>query len=455
MKKLPRRFLTNRRTVLRGFGAAMALPFLESLAPRVARAQTVESQAPTLRFFGMYVPCGIHMQEWTPIADGHNFPLSNILRPLAPVKDYVTVCTGLDNYPASDQGDGAGGHARGTSTFLTQAHPLRGGLQSGISVDQVVANELGADHRIKSLEIGCERGQQAGECDSGYSCAYTQNISWANETTPNYKEVNPRLVFDRLFAGTTVTETKAQIQKRRAEDLSILDFVRGQTQALQPRLAVNDRHKLDQFFTGVRELENRIQSIDENAACPLAPPRPDGAALDTTGYAQSMLDLAALAFTCDITSVATFMLGHGASARAFPELGIASAHHELSHHQGRADKLGKLKTINTWEVELFAHFLQRLADTEEVDAQGEPVSMLHNSIAVMGSELADGDRHDWTSMPLCMAGRAGGTIDAGQHVRFAEGTPQANLYLTILNAMGIPATSFGDDGTDLLPQLLA
>jgi len=447
-------FSLSRRTVLRGLGAAVALPFMESLVPRVARAQSVPFAAPTPRFFGMYVPCGMYMEQLTPTTTGRDYGMTAILEPLLPVKDKVLVVSGLANRPAESDTVGGGGHARGTVTFLTSTYPEHTRVYAAKSVDQQIADHYGAMTRLRSLELGLESGATAGTCDAGYSCAYSRNIAWASPTTPLAKELSPRLVFDRLFGTSDARLTAEQIERRRHQNLSILDFVKDDAGRVKQGLSQRDRVKLDEYETGVRELEKRIERLEDQNQCTV-PERPEGTPTDTPAHAEALLDLVVLAFQCDITRVATFMVGNAASGRTFPWLGIPDTHHELSHHQGLTEKLRKLKDINRWEVSLLAHLLKKLDGIEELGPDGQPRTILDDTFAIMGSELTDGNAHNHDNVPCIIGGRAGGLLDSGRHVRFSEEKPVANVFYTLLQGMGVPVPRFGDDGAEVLTTLRA
>jgi hypothetical protein len=436
----------SRRSFLRGLGATVALPFLPSLAPRGARAQV---QTP-VRFLAFFVPCGIHMPQWTPVRDG-DLVVNTSMEPVAHLTNQLLVLSHLGNYAAEDQGDGAGGHARGTSTFLTCTHPRKAAsaIYNGTSLDQLIAQNVGTETRLPSLELGAENKQNSGTCDSGYSCAYQRNISWASPTQPAPKEVNPRAVFDRLFGGEDPRLSEAQRARRRAYRLSVLDFVREDTAALQSRLGARDRVKLDDYLTSVREVERRIEKAAEVDQCD-AGERPEGVPTDPEEHIKLMLDLMVLAMKCDVTRVGSFMLGEGGSNRTFPFLGINSGHHELSHHQNDPVKWQKLAQINTWEVEMLAYLLDAMRNVEEGDG-----TLLDNSIVMMGSEIADGNAHDNKSMPVLVAGRGGGQLRTGQHLVLPEETPIANFYMSIAQMCGVPVDSFGDDGTEALSDVFA
>lgn len=445
-----RPFRLSRRTFLRGAGTALALPFLDAMRP--ARAQ---STGAPLRFFAFYVPNGIHMAGFTPTQSGAGFALPPILAPLSAHRDDVLVLSGLHNEAATAQGNGAGDHARGTSCFLTCVHPVKtegSNISIGPSVDQLIADHYAGQTRLRSLELGCEGGGSTGGCDSGYSCAYSRNISWRSATSPVAKEINPRSAFDRLFAGFEPGESVAAIQQRRLYKQSVLDFVRADAQALSPRLGGRDRRKLDEYMTGIRELELRIAqaATDEGGGGPTCSPfeRPAGIPGEPEAHVRLMLDLVALAFQCDMTRVASFMLGNGGSSRNFGFLGVSGAHHELSHHQNDPAKHAALQTINTWEVAQLAYLLDRLQAAE--DSEG---SVLDHSFVLFSSEIADGNAHTHYNLPVLLAGGGGGTLTPGRHVTFGGGAPIANLYVAILQRMGVATQTFGDDGTGPLPQL--
>jgi hypothetical protein len=424
----------------------MALPMLESLRSVDAMAQVA---APT-RFLAFFVPNGIHMPTWTPNSEG---PLSAslTLQPVAHLSEQLLVLSGLDNIAAEPQGDGPGGHARGTSTFLTCTHPRKAAtaLYNGVSVDQRIAQQTNGQTRLPSLELGTESGANGGTCDSGYSCAYQRNISWASATQPAPKDTSPRAVFDRLFGGDDPRATEEQRARRRRQRRSVLDFVLDDAARLQTRLGAADKLKLDEYMTSVREVERRIEAEADAPLCESGD-RPAGVPSDPEEHIKQMLDLMVIAMKCDITRVGTFMLGNGGSNRSFPFLGIHSSHHELSHHQDDPMKHQQLQTINAWEVEMLAYLLDRMA---EVDEGGS--SLLDNSVVLFGSEIRDGNRHDNRDVPLLLAGRGGGALDTGRHVRFAEGTPIADLFLTLMSLYGVDDETFGDDGTGRVDGLFS
>lgn len=427
----------SRRALLGGAGAVLALPFLESALPRPVRAQNA---APPLRFLAYYVPCGIRMQHWTPSTTGTGYDLPLILEPLAGVQEHVSVLSKLANRPARP--DGPGDHASGTGAFLTCAHPRKtegADIQNGISLDQYMANALGDDTTLRSLQLGIDGGSSAGGCDSGYSCAYARNVSWSGPATPLPKLTDPAIVFDRLFAGFDSQASAQELARRQRQSSSLLDYVRADATALSGKLGMSDRAKLDEYLTGVRELEQRIMSGSNGPMCdPGMRPTTD---LSYPEHVKVMSDLMVLAMQCDVTRFTTFMIGNAGSNRGYDFLGVTGGHHELSHHGGDAAKLDALTTIGTWEVEQFAYLIDRMS---KVDEGGE--SLLDHSVVFFSSEIEDGDSHSHFNMPILLAGKGNGAFTPGRHVVF-DGEPSVgNLFVSILNAFGMDDATFGDDG---------
>ncbi len=426
----------NRRKFLLGAGAAVALPFLESLAPKAAWAQN----APPRRFLGIYVPNGIHMAAWTPQQVGANWALTPILESLAPVKEDLLLLTGLAMRPG--QPDGAGDHAAGTGAFLTGRHVLKTegtNIQNGISLDQVIANAWAGQTPFASLQLGGEGGGSTGNCDSGYACAYTRNISWSGPSTPLAKEISPQAVFDRLFAGRDPGETAEVLQKKKRYRLSVLDFVREDAARLRPALGKTDRTKVDEYLTSVRELEQRVQNLEEAPVCRGERPQ---ASNDARDRIRAMNDLIVTAFACDLTRVITFMLGNAGSNRVYDFLGVRDGHHQLSHHENNPENFRQLQAIATWELEQVSYVLQRMKEIQE----GER-TLLDNSLVFFSSEIEDGNAHRHTNLPVILAGRGGTTFNTGRHLRFEREQPLANLFVSILQTFGLPDTTFGDNGT--------
>lgn len=433
----------SRRALLGGVGATLALPFLESALPRSARAQA----AAPLRFLAYYVPCGIRMQHWTPAAQGAGYDLPLILEPLAGVQSEVSVISRVANRPARP--DGPGDHASGTGAFLTCAHPRKtegADIANGISLDQHLAAELGGDTTLRSLQLGIDGGNSAGGCDSGYSCAYARNVSWSGPETPLPKLTDPAIVFDRLFAGFDSQATVEEVARRQRQSSSLLDYVLGDAMTLSGRLGVSDRAKLDQYMTGVRELEMRIMSGASGPSCdPGARPSTD---LGYQEHVQVMSDLMVLAMQCDVTRFTTFMIGNAGSNRSYDFLGVTGGHHEISHHGGDAAKLDSLTTIGTWEVEQFAYLLDKMS---KVDEGGE--SLLDHSVVFFSSEIEDGDSHSHFNMPILLAGKGNGAFTPGRHLVFDDEPSVGNLFVSIAQAFGMADATFGDDGTAPLAGL--
>lgn len=436
----------SRRLFLGGAGAAIALPFLESLRSRRARGGGAETPK---RFLAYYLPCGIVMSRYTPAATGAGWVATPILTPLdTPVlRPKVSILSGLDNRPG--RSEGGGDHAAGTGSFLTCTHVRKtagSDILNNISIDQVLAPVLSEGLSYPSLELGTDGGASVGDCDTGYSCAYARAISWAGPTTPLPKQTSPRALFDRLFAGYDPEASAAEIARRQLYRTSVLDHAVEQASSLRTQLGKTDQAKLDEYLTSVRELEERVAT----------PPRicqPGTRPADNMAFAaraRAMADLMVVAFQCDLTRVITFMLGNAGSGNTHPQVGVTESHHELSHHMMNPSNFDKLTLIETWEIGELAYLLGKLESIE--DAPG--VSVLDNTLVFCSSEIEDGDAHRHTNLPVVIAGGGGGTIVQGVHTRFTTGTPLANLFLSFLQALGAPQARFGDDGTAPLPQVL-
>jgi hypothetical protein len=425
---------SSRRLFLGGAAALVALPFLESALPRAARAQSLTRQ----RFLGYYVPNGIRMEHWTPDKGGADYDLKPILAPLANVKKKVSVITGLANRPG--QPDEVGDHASGTAAMLTAMHAFKtegADIRNGVSLDQALAKKLGDKTALRSLELGIDGGSSAGGCDSGYSCAYSRNIAWTTPTTPLPKLTEPAAVFDRLFAGLDPGLSAAEAAARAARGKSVLDYVLADARALSLKLGKTDQNKLAEYSHGVRELELRIQGGGLSQCEPGA--RPDGG-FEYPEHVRIMSDLMVLAFQCDITRFQTFMLGNAASGRTYDFLGVPGQHHEISHHQGNPSRLDQLTTIDTWEIEQFAYLLEKLDAVDE----GGGRTLLDSSCILLSSDVEDGNTHSHFNMPILMAGSAGGKFTAGRHLKYDDDPSVGALYTSILQAFGLPDSSFGD-----------
>ncbi len=440
----------DRRTFLRGAGAAVALPILEAMIPSSVMAQSVPAALRPVRMGFLFVPNGMSMPHWTPTAEGSTFELPSVLQPLAGVRNSMNVLTGLAQHNAFELGDGPGDHARSAAAWLTGVHPKKTAgddIHLGISVDQLAAQRNGKLTRFASLEIGCERGAQAGNCDSGYSCAYTSSISWRGERTPVAKEVNPRAVFERLFGDG---KDQVSIKRRDFFRQSILDVVLDDASKLRGQLGHRDQNKLDEYFTCVREIEQRLARFEsENAAFAMAAGhRPDGIPADFAEHIRLMGDMMVLAFQADLTRVCSFMFANDGNNRNYKEIGVSDGHHEVSHHGTDASKLEAKKKIDTFHVEQLAYILGKMNSIKEVDGH----TLLDNSMIVYGAGISDGDRHNHDDLPVLFAGKAGGAVVTGRHIRYAPNTPMTNLYVSMLDRVGIHGEKLGDS-TGSLPGL--
>ena len=430
----------ERRNFLRGVGATMALPWLESLQPRTVLANASVVEHPVRMAF-VYVPNGVIKDQWAPIGEGADYELSPTLRPLEKLKSELLAFTNLSQDNGRAKGDGAGDHARGTSTFLTGEHPYKtdgAAIRVGTSVDQVAAQQIGNLTALPSLELGVRQGAKAGNCDSGYSCAYSSAISWKSPTTPMPKEVDPRQAFERLF-GTGVDQSESK-RRRHAIRQSILDVVAEDAADLTKQLGQSDRRKIEEYFTSVRELEQRIERMSQrHIVVPPDATRPDGIPDEFSEHVRMMYDLMVLAFRTDSTRIATFMIGNAGDNRAYPEIGVTEGWHSLSHHQNEAAKIAHLKTIDHYMIEHFAYFLEKLQAAKEGEG-----TLLDQSMILYGSELGDGNGHTHHDLPILLAGRAGGTISPGRHIRYESEVPLNNLFLSMLDRVGASTDHLGD-----------
>jgi hypothetical protein len=430
-------------------GAAIALPTLPSLgvtglvAAEAAGSQATTASGAPLRAAFVYFPNGPIPASWWPSEEGSEFRLGRTLEPLESLKGHIQILGGLDHRSAEAGKDGAGDHARGTGTFLTGVRLNKSAteVRAGVSIDQVIARRIGHLTRFPSLELACDSVRKSGACDSGYSCAYQYNLSWSSPTTPMPAESNPRLAFERLFGAGAPGERRKNLERRRKEQRSILDFALDDARSMQRRLDAQDRGKLDQFLTGVREIETRIEKADRlGEVRDPGVETPPGIPSDYEEYVQLMFDLLVLAFQTDSTRVATLMLAHDGSNRSFDQIGISEGHHDLTHHSNRADWVAKVADIDRWYVRQFGRFLEKMRTTG--DADGHP--LLQNAMIVYGSGNADGNRHTHTNLPIVLAGGGGGTLSTGRYVRHGS-RPLTNLYLSLADRLGVrDLARFGD-----------
>ena len=431
----------ERRTFLRSLGAAVALPFMESALPRSAWAAAAKTGKPPLRMAFLFIPNGAHMPDWTPAAEGE-LVLPRTLEPLAKLRQKIQVLSGLTHDTGFAHGDGAGDHARSAATFLTGVHPVKTdgkGIQAGISVDQVAAQELGKKTRFASLELGIEEGRLAGGCDSGYSCAYSNNISWRSPTAPTGKEVNPRQLFDRLFGGDGPKEQTQSRAKRDLEQKSILDLVQQEARGIRRQLAKNDAYKLDEYLSGVREIEKRIDNPADALFVENQMTQPRGVPKEYHKHTRLMGDLLAVALQSDMTRVASWMFANEGSDRSYKDIEVHEGHHTLSHHQNQAEKQEKIAKINRYHMEQFAYFLERLDGIKEGDG-----TLLDNTMIVYGSGISDGNRHNHDDLPIILAGGGAAGLAGGLHTRYDAGTPLMNLYLKMLHMTDVKVDAVGD-----------
>lgn len=432
----------DRRFFLRGTGAAIALPLLDAMVPAFAAPSRLASDSPRRLAF-VYIPNGVIEEAWQPAAEGSNFEFTPILKSLEPHRRDLLVLSGLTHNNARALGDGGGDHARAASSFLTGIHPKKtagADIRLGISADQVAASAIGGETRFASLELGIEPGRLAGNCDSGYSCAYSNSISWRGEKTPNPPEIDPRLVFERMFGDADAPLSAAERAKRVARDRSVLDHVVGEAASLRTALGPTDRQKLDEYLTSVRDVERRIASTDsEPAEDRSSMSRPQGIPAKYSDHARVMFDLLTLAFQTNMTRVGTFMMGREGSNLTYPEIEVNRAHHGMTHHRGDQGKIADIAKVNTHHVEQFAYFLDRLAGAADGDGR-----LLDNMMVVYGSGIADGNRHTHHDLPVLVAGRGGGALHTGRHIRYPGETPMNNLYMSLLDRVGVHTENLGD-----------
>jgi hypothetical protein len=439
----------SRRTFLRGVGVTMSLPFLESMVPaQTPLARTAAN--PQLRLGLCFIPHGAVMNNWTPAEEGA-LKLSPILAPLEPFKDQVVVVSNLAHRMAgpAGPGDNGGDHTRCPAVFLNGVHPKRtdgADILAGTTIDQIAARKIGLDTPLPSLELAIEDySGLVGSCDVGFSCTYMNTISWRTPTTPMPMEINPRLVFDRMFGdGATTEERLARIERQR----SILDAVTGQVNRLQGGLGANDRNRMAEYLDTVREIERRIQLAEKQNNSKLSvPTSPTGIPDDHQAHTKLMFDLMALSFQADITRISTFMMAREVSYRTFPMLGITEAFHPASHHQNNPARQDALTKINAYHVSLVAYLLEKLKGTPDGDG-----NLLDHSLILYGSAMSNSNVHDHSPLPVFVAGGATGKMKGGRHLKYPKETPMSNLLLTILDKAGVPQESVGDS-TGLLSEV--
>lgn len=429
-----------RRTFLRGLmGTSIALPLLDAMVPALTAA-TKTAASPKTRMGFIYVPHGAVMDKWTPATAGAGFEFTPILKPLEPFRERLLIVSGLANKAAESQGDGGGDHARSAPSYLSGIHPLRTegeDVRAGTTIDQLAAQKISQDTPLPSLELGTEDTGLVGVCDVGYSCAYMNSIAWRTPTQPLPMEINPRVVFERLFGDGS---TSAERLERKQEDRSILDSITGEVSHLETGLGSKDRGRISDYLDNVREIERRIQMAEKRATLNISVPEtPIGVPESFDEHAKLMYDLQALAYQAEITRVSTFMVARDLSQRTFPQIGVPEPHHSVSHHGNNPVMIAKLEKINNYHATLFAYFLDKLRSTPDGDG-----NLLDHSIIMYGSSMSNPNEHNHFPLPLLVAGGGCGKLQGGRHLKFTERTPMSNLLVAILEKGGVERQSLGD-----------
>jgi hypothetical protein len=423
-----------RRTFIRGIGATLALPLLDAMVPAMS---AVSKGAP--RFAAIYCGNGANMNDWTPAADGAGFAFSPILKPLEPFRDRTVVFTGLDNFPATDQGDSGGQHPRAAPAFMSCVHPKQtegADVQAGTTIDQLIAQRIGRDSKLTSLELAVDRNDVVGACDHGYACAYMNSMSWKTPTMPLPSETNPRYVFERLFGSGDTAEARAA---RSQEDRSILDGVAEEISQLRRKLGRRDGVKLSEYLDAVRDVEQRIAKSESSHSDMTVPPRPVGVPETFKEYAELMFDLQVLAFQADVTRVSSFLMARENVNRSYGEIGLPEAHHAMSHHGNNPDKMAVFTKLNTYHVETLAYFLKKLQAIPDGDG-----TLLDHSIVLYGSGMSDGNTHNNYSVPVVVVGGHDLQLKGNRHLKYPKGTPLANLSVSLMDKFGVNVERFGD-----------
>jgi len=436
-----------RRTFLRGMGTAVALPFLDAMIPAFAKA----TGKPPVRLAFVYVPNGIMMDGWNPDYEGKLADLPRILKPLEPYKQDITLLGNLTHNTGRALLDGAGDHGRCCGSYLTgiQVKKTTTDIKAGVSMDQIVAKQIGGQTRFASLELGLEDARQSGDCDSGYSCAYTNNLAWRSETQPLPPILDPRALFERLFGDGVALSPEAR-ERQAKYRRSILDFVADDTRKLETGLGPTDKRKLDEYLSSIREVERQLEKAEkDNAQIDPHMEKPYGTPADFAEHFKLMTDMMTIAFQADLTRVVTFLVTHEGTSRAYREIGISDGHHPLTHHQNRAEYIEKVRLINSYHMKQFAGWIEKLTSLKEADGK-----LLDNLMIVYGAGLSDGNRHLHEDLPTLIAGRGGNFIKSGRRIVYRRETPMCNLFLTLMERMGVRMEHFGDatgnlEGLDL------
>ncbi len=433
-----------RRTFLRGVGVAVGLPFMEAMIPAMAQSQTsTQSGKPPVRLMFLYVPNGIDMENWNPSYSGTLGELPRILKPLEPFRDDMLMVSNLTHNWARVLLDGPGDHGRCSANYLTGGHVVKSDksiyVDAPMSMDQMIASQIGSETRLPSLEIGMEDPRQSGNCDSGYSCAYTNNLAWKSPTQPMPPILDPRLLFERLF-GTTSDLSPAELEQQRRIRTSVLDFVKESANALARELGSTDRRKLDEYLTAIRSIEVQIEKAAKDPT-PVQPgmPKPPGTPSDFEEHFKLLTDMVTVALQADLTRVVTFLVTREGTSRPYREIGISDGHHPLTHHGGKRDLLAKVTQINEYHVTNFASWVARLSTLKEGNGR-----LLDNLMLVYGAGLNDGNRHLHDDLPTVIIGRGGGTLKPGRRIVYRKETPFSNLHLSLMDRMGVHAENLGD-----------
>ncbi len=425
----------SRRTFLRGAGVTIALPFLESMVPAATPLRQTAA-SPRTRFGAIYFPHGATMDKWTPEKEGSAFEFSEILQPLKPFRDRVNVISDLSHPQAYGGGSATSNHTRSAAAFLSGAQ-AKAGAQAylGITVDQLVAQKIGQDTPLPSIEMGIEDPSLS--CGDGLSCAYRDTISWQGPTSPLPMQNNPQVVFERLFGdGSTDAERRA----RRQQSLGLLDSVLGEVPSLQRKLPAADRSRLDQYLNDVREIERRIEKADQQVSADLKVPRaPAGIPKDFEEHIKLMFDLWVLAWQADITRITTLLMAKELSNAVYAKSGVRDAFHILSHHSNLKENMDRFAVLNRYHVTTFTYLLEKLQAIPEGDG-----TLLDHSMVLYGSAMSDGNQHNHAPLPIILAGGASGRLKGGRHIRNPKDTTMSNLLLAMLDKLGIHAEKFGD-----------
>jgi hypothetical protein len=428
----------SRRTMLRGAGAAVALPLLDAMIPALAPAA---ASAPARRFGVVYHPNGVIYDQWLPKGEGANFELSPTLKSMEPFKNQLLVVTGLASDQAEALGDGGGDHSRACGTYLTGVHVKKSdtNVENAVSMDQIAAQAFERETQLSSLQMAVDDNSLLGSCDLGYSCAYSSTLSWLTPTLPLMAENNPRVLFERMFGSSDSTDARVRANRLR-QDRSLIDSVNDRVRQLQRNLGSADNSKVNDYLTALRDVERRIQKAEEQSSKELPDVAQPAGIPDTfVAHVRLLYDLQLLAYQSDLTRIITFMYGREQTGRPYPQIGVPEPHHPVTHHQQNPEKMEKCTRIQRHHLELFAEYLDKLRKTPDGDG-----SLLDHSILLFGAGISNSDRHTHGPLPTLLLGGGAGALKGGRHLVYPEHTPLTNLQLTLLNKLGVPAEKLGD-----------